>query len=164
MNLMLNMRQVKTMQITNVTCPSSKYSIKCPDETTKDGICVHNTANDASAMSEISYMLGNNNKVSFHAAVDDYRVVTGLPFDRSCYAAGDGRYGGFPALVSVRPSGKYAHVPPGVPLVRKQDLPPGCVAEDGRALKRTQHKLLLYQRRQGTARHQCESFGRNASG
>ena len=81
------------MQITNVVCPTSKYSIKCPDITTKDGICVHNTANDASAMSEISYMLGNNNKVSFHAAVDDERIVTGLPFDRSCYAAGDGRYG-----------------------------------------------------------------------
>lgn len=81
------------MQITNVSCPSSKYSIKCPDITTKDGICVHNTANDASAMSEVSYMLGNNNKVSFHAAVDNYRIVTGLPFDRSCYASGDGRYG-----------------------------------------------------------------------
>lgn len=81
------------MQITNVTCPTSKYSVKCPDVTTKDGICVHNTANDANAMAEISYMLGNNNKVSFHAAVDNERVVTGLPFDRSCYAAGDGRYG-----------------------------------------------------------------------
>ena len=81
------------MQITNVTCPNSKYSIKCPDVTTKDGICVHNTANDANAMAEVSYMLGNNNKVSFHAAVDNERVVTGLPFDRSCYAAGDGRYG-----------------------------------------------------------------------
>ena len=81
------------MQITNVICPNSKYSIKCPDVTTKDGICVHNTANDANAMAEVSYMLGNNNKVSFHAAVDNERVVTGLPFDRSCYAAGDGRYG-----------------------------------------------------------------------
>lgn len=81
------------MEITNVICPESKYEIKCPLVTEKDGICVHNTANDASAMSEVSYMLGNNNKVSFHAAVDNYRVVTGLPFNRSCYAAGDGRYG-----------------------------------------------------------------------
>ena len=81
------------MEIINVTCPVSKYPIKCPDVTNKDGICVHNTANDASAMAEVSYMLGNNNKVSFHAAVDNYRVVTGLPFDRSCFAAGDGRYG-----------------------------------------------------------------------
>ena len=81
------------MQITRVVCPTSKYSIKCPDATTMQGITVHNTANDASAMSEISYMLGRPDKVSFHAAVDDYRIVEGLPFDRSCYAAGDGRYG-----------------------------------------------------------------------
>ena len=81
------------MQITNVICPESKYPTKCPDITEKNGICIHNTANDASAMSEISYMLGRPEKVSFHVAVDNYRVVTGLPFERSCYAAGDGRYG-----------------------------------------------------------------------
>lgn len=81
------------MQITNVICPEDKYPIKCPDITEKDGICIHNTANDASAMSEISYMLGRPEKVSFHAAVDNYRVVTGLPFTRSCYASGDGRFG-----------------------------------------------------------------------
>ncbi len=81
------------MQITNVVCPTSKYSIKCPDVTTKTRIVVHNTANDASAMSEVSYMLGNGDKCSFHVAVDNYRAVTGLPFNRSCYAAGDGRYG-----------------------------------------------------------------------
>lgn len=90
---MLNTRQVKTMQITRVNCPASKYSIKCPDVTSKQGIVVHNTANDASAMSEVSYMLGNGNKCSFHVAVDNYRVVECLPFDRSCYAAGDGRRG-----------------------------------------------------------------------
>lgn len=81
------------MQITKVICPTDKYPIKCPDKTTMEGITVHNTANDASAMAEVSYMLGRPDKVSFHAAVDNYRVVEGLPFDRSCYAAGDGRYG-----------------------------------------------------------------------
>ena len=81
------------MQITRVKCPESKYSIKCPDVREKEGITVHNTANDASAMAEVSYMLGRNDKVSFHVAVDDYRIVEGLPLDRSCYAAGDGRYG-----------------------------------------------------------------------
>lgn len=81
------------MQITNVTCPTSKYSIKCPYEMTPQGICVHNTANDASAMAEISYMLGNNNKTSFHAAVDNERVVTGLPFDRNAWHSGDGGNG-----------------------------------------------------------------------
>ena len=81
------------MQITRVICPSSKYSIKCPDITKKEGITIHNTANDASAMSEVSYMLGRPDKVSFHAAVDNYRIVEGLDFGRSCFAAGDGRYG-----------------------------------------------------------------------
>lgn len=81
------------MQITNVECPVNKYYLKCPDVVQMEGITVHNTYNDASAMAEISYMLGNNNKCSFHAAIDNYRVVTGLPFNRSCYAAGDGRYG-----------------------------------------------------------------------
>ena len=81
------------MQITNVTCSTSKYKIKCPYEMTPEGITVHNTANDASAMSEVSYMLGRPEKVSFHAAIDNYRIVTGLPFNRSCFAAGDGKTG-----------------------------------------------------------------------
>lgn len=81
------------MQITNVKCPESKYSIKCPYEMIPDGIVIHNTANDASAMSEVSYMIGNNNKVSFHAAVDNYRIVTGLPFNRNSWNAGDGTNG-----------------------------------------------------------------------
>lgn len=81
------------MKITNVVCPEDKYSIKCPHEMTPEGIVVHNTANDASAMAEISYMLGNNNKVSFHAAVDDERIVTGIPFNRNSWNAGDGGNG-----------------------------------------------------------------------
>lgn len=81
------------MQITRVKCPESKYSIKCPDITNKDGITIHNTANDASAMSEVSYMIGRPDKVSFHVAVDNERIVEGLDFNRSCYASGDGRYG-----------------------------------------------------------------------
>lgn len=81
------------MQITNVICPESKYAIKCPYEMVADGIVVHNTANDASAMSEISYMIGNNNKVSYHVAIDNERVVTGIPFNRNTWNAGDGRNG-----------------------------------------------------------------------
>ena len=81
------------MQITKVVCPENKYAIKCPYEMNPEGIAVHNTYNDASAMSEISYMLGNNNKVSFHAAVDDQRVVEGLPFNRNTWNAGDGKNG-----------------------------------------------------------------------
>ena len=81
------------MQITNVVCPTSKYPTKCPYEMTPEGICVHNTANNASAMAEVSYMLGNNNKTSFHVAVDNYRVVTAIPFNRNAYHAGDGKNG-----------------------------------------------------------------------
>ena len=67
------------MQITKMLVPESKYNIKCPDEMTPEFIVIHNTANDASAMSEISYMIGNNNKVSYHCAIDNYRVVQGIP-------------------------------------------------------------------------------------
>lgn len=82
------------MQITNVKCPTNKYSIKCPYEMKPEYITIHNTYNDASAMAEISYMLGNNLKTSFHVAVDNYRVVTGIPFNRNAWHAGDGRGNG----------------------------------------------------------------------
>ena len=78
------------MQITKVNCPQSKYDIKCPYEMIPEGITVHNTANDASAMSEISYMLGNDRQVSFHAAVDDYRIVQGIDENRNTWHSGDG--------------------------------------------------------------------------
>ena len=81
------------MQITKVVVPESKYSIKCPYEMTPEFIIIHNTANDASAMSEISYMIGNNNKVSFHCAIDDERIVQGIPFNRNTWNATDGRNG-----------------------------------------------------------------------
>lgn len=44
-------------------------------------------------MSEVSYMLGNNNKTSFHVAVDNERVVTAIPFNRNTWHAGDGSKG-----------------------------------------------------------------------
>ena len=58
------------MQVTKMLVPESKYNIKCPYEMTPEFIVIHNTANDASAMAEISYMIGNNNKVSFHCAIE----------------------------------------------------------------------------------------------
>lgn len=78
------------MLITKVVCPSNKISIKCPYEMTPEYISVHNTANDASAMAEISYMLGNPYEVSYHFAVDDKMIVQGLPLDRNGWHAGDG--------------------------------------------------------------------------
>lgn len=78
------------MQLTKVKMPESKYAIKCPYTMTPTRIVVHNTANDASAMSEISYMIGNNYECSFHYAVDDYRVVQGIEENRNGWHAGDG--------------------------------------------------------------------------
>ena len=81
------------MQLTRLMVPESKYNIKCPYSMDADGICVHNTANKASAMSEISYMVGNNNKVSYHYAIDDYRIVQGIEENRNAWHAGDGGNG-----------------------------------------------------------------------
>jgi N-acetylmuramoyl-L-alanine amidase CwlA len=54
------------------------------------GICVHNTANDASAKNEISYMVNNDLQTSFHFAVDDIEIWQGLPLNRNGWHAGDG--------------------------------------------------------------------------
>lgn len=72
---------------------SSKYSIKCPYEMNAEFIVVHNTANDASANNEIAYMNSNNNKVSYHYAVDDIEIVQGIPENRNAWHAGDGGNG-----------------------------------------------------------------------
>lgn len=81
------------MQLTRLMVPESKWNIKCPFSMTPDGIVVHNTANKASAMAEVSYMIGNNNQVSYHYAVDDYRIVQGVEENRNTWNAGDGTYG-----------------------------------------------------------------------
>ena len=81
------------MEIVKMLVPESKYSIKCPYSMNPEFIIIHNTANDASAMAEISYMIGNNKKVSFHCAIDNYRIVQGVPFDRNTWNATDGGNG-----------------------------------------------------------------------
>lgn len=81
------------MQITRLMVPQNKWNIKCPFEMNPDGITIHNTANKASAMAEVSYMVGNDNKVSFHYAIDDYRIVQGIEENRNAFHAGDGRNG-----------------------------------------------------------------------
>ena len=80
----------KTLQITKMMVSSSKYDIKCPYSMNPSAITRHDTYNDASAMAEISYMIGNNKEVSFHYAVDDYRAVQGIPTNRNAWHAGDG--------------------------------------------------------------------------
>lgn len=83
------------MSYTIVSMPisSSKYSKKCPYSMRPQYITVHNTANDASARNEVSYMRNNSSSTSYHVAVDDKEVVIAAPFNRNCFHAGDGRYG-----------------------------------------------------------------------
>lgn len=70
-----------------------KYGIKCPYEMKPIGICVHNTANDAPAKNEISYMISNDNETSFHYAVDDIEAIQGVLLSRNTWHAGDGANG-----------------------------------------------------------------------
>lgn len=81
------------MQLTRLMVPANKYSIKCPYTMVPEGIAVHNTANKASAMAEVSYMVGNNNTVSYHYAIDEYRIVQGIEENRNAFHAGDGSKG-----------------------------------------------------------------------
>lgn len=79
-----------TIKVKKSLVSSSKYSIKCPYSMDAQYITFHNTANDASAQSEVNYMISNNNQVSFHFAVDDKEVVQGLPTNRNAWHCGDG--------------------------------------------------------------------------
>ncbi|MDZ4619378.1 N-acetylmuramoyl-L-alanine amidase [Bacillus cereus] len=87
-------RRCLVVEIRRKLVDPSKYGIKCPNTMTPEFITVHNTYNDASAENEISYMIGNNNSVSFHVAVDDKEAVQGIPFDRNAWHAGDGNGNG----------------------------------------------------------------------
>ncbi|MFV0351240.1 MAG: N-acetylmuramoyl-L-alanine amidase family protein [Oscillospiraceae bacterium] len=73
-----------------IEMPQAQYSRKCPYALTPNGIVIHNTATDASATSEISYMQGNTINTSFHFAVDENQAVQGVPLNRNSWHAGDG--------------------------------------------------------------------------
>lgn len=78
------------VKIVKKIVPEGKYKLKCPYEMEPEYITVHNTANDATALNEISYMTNNNYETSYHFAVDDIQAVQGLPLDRNGWHAGDG--------------------------------------------------------------------------
>jgi len=73
--------------------PAEKYGVKCPYKMNPTCYVVHNTANDATARSEINYMISNDNQTSFHYAIDDIEIVQGIPEDRNAFHAGDGANG-----------------------------------------------------------------------
>ena len=81
------------MNIIKNIVPTNKYNLKCPYEMRASRIVVHNTANDASARNEVSYMISNNQEVSFHYAVDDKEIVQGIPENRNGWHSGDGEHG-----------------------------------------------------------------------
>lgn len=81
------------MKITPDLIDSSKYDLKCPYTMTPKLICIHETANDASAKNEISYMKSNSDSTSFHIAVDDVEARQGIPFNRNAWHCGDGLNG-----------------------------------------------------------------------
>jgi len=81
------------MKIIQNLVPANKYNIKCPYPMVAEFVVVHNTANDASAANEVAYMIRNDNKVSFHYAIDDKEIIQGIPENRNAWHAGDGANG-----------------------------------------------------------------------
>lgn len=82
------------MEIRKKLVDPSKYSTKCPYTMNPEFITVHNTYNDATAENEVSYMIRNDNQVSFHIAVDDKEAVQGIPLERNAWHTGDGNGNG----------------------------------------------------------------------
>ena len=85
--------RVPGLKVRKILPPINKYDIKCPYPMDPTYITVHNTANQASAINEITYMHNNNNEVSFHYAVDDIEAIQGLPLNRNGWHSGDGSQG-----------------------------------------------------------------------
>ena len=73
--------------------PTNKYSLKCPYPMVPEFYVIHNTANDANAMGEINYMIGNNSQTSYHYAIDDKNIIQAVPEHRNTWHAGDGGQG-----------------------------------------------------------------------
>ncbi|HEP1800174.1 N-acetylmuramoyl-L-alanine amidase family protein [Streptococcus suis] len=81
------------LKMVQMLVPSEKQDIKCPYTMTAEYITIHNTANNASALAEISYMVGNGNEVSYHWAVDDVQAIQAIPHNRNAWHCGDGGSG-----------------------------------------------------------------------
>lgn len=69
--------------------PTSRYNWKSRTTMNPIGICIHNTADEASAANTIAYMTRIDEKVSFHYAVDDIQAIQALPENRTGWHAGD---------------------------------------------------------------------------
>jgi len=81
------------LEIREMLVPQNKWSLKCPYPMTPEFIVIHNTASDAPAVNEISYMTGLPEEKSFHYAIDDKEVVRAIPENKNGFHAGDGSQG-----------------------------------------------------------------------
>ena len=81
------------LKMIQMPVPAAKHGIKCPYAMTPEFLTIHNTANNASALAEISYMNGNWNEVSYHWAVDDEQAIQAIPHNRNAWHCGDGTNG-----------------------------------------------------------------------
>ena len=66
------------------------YTYNAPYSMNPIEICIHNTANTATARNEVAYMNRTANYTSYHVAIDDKEAVQAIPFNRNAFAAGDG--------------------------------------------------------------------------
>lgn len=81
------------LKMIQMLVPVAKYGIKCPYAMVPEFLTVHNTANNASALAEISFMIGNGDEVSYHWAVDDTQAINGIEHNRNGWHSGDGANG-----------------------------------------------------------------------
>ena len=81
------------LKLVKMLAPSAKYDIKCPYSMAPEFLTIHNTANNASALAEISFMIGNWDEVSYHWAVDDVQAIQAIEHNRNGWHSGDGTYG-----------------------------------------------------------------------
>ena len=81
------------LKLVKMLVPSTKYDVKCPYNMVPEFVTIHNTANNASALAEISFMIGNWNEVSYHWAVDDVQAIQSIEHNRNGWHSGDGGNG-----------------------------------------------------------------------
>ena len=76
------------LKLVKMLVPSTKYGVKCPYDMVPEFVTIHNTANNVSALSEISFMIGNWAEVSYHWAVDDVQAIQAIEHNRNGWHAG----------------------------------------------------------------------------
>ena len=81
------------LKLVQMMVPSAKYGVKCPYAMVPEFVTIHNTANNASALAEISFMIGNWEEVSYHWAVDDVQAIQSIEHNRNGWHSGDGGKG-----------------------------------------------------------------------